>query len=452
MPSATPRVPRTRTPQMVGHLPEGSLEQLVPEQDFAGLLEGRTGDLYRLANSLLAGRERWTKRQYFHLYTEADELESFLDDYGARYNQTYCTFTELVASLRGFALAGLSVEHLMRRLDGYGVLEESGRDAARARADVGRAREFIQGTLQNLLAAVRAEGIAKGIAPTRETYLEKHEEQVVRFRLPRNVGQEAIADEEQRIAEVASKFLQACTMLEEARFQCIESPADRDAFLAEHCTEELARVYEATVHNLQSAYDTYIKNTVLEAQDERLPRLRGHVSATLHLLGAVTQLTHFLERHESEVRDDAARRLLADLVPRGGVSDIALNVLLYWADRFLRQGRAIAEDLLPAYTNLQTLDVELRDGLVLHARPASLIVSIVNYYGTPVELEIDGRSCNAGSILELLVVVGSRPDARRFTFRGDEHPLRDIGLLFQHGLGENGPDTLPEDLAYLYGR
>ena len=64
-------------------------------------------------------------------------------------------------------------------------------------------------------------------------------------------------------------------------------------------------------------------------------------------------------------------------------------------------------------------------------------------------MEVEGHPCNAGSILELMVAVGSHPEARRFTFSGDEHPLRDIGLLFEHGLGEHGLDRLPGVLSYL---
>jgi hypothetical protein len=66
-----------------------------------------------------------------------------------------------------------------------------------------------------------------------------------------------------------------------------------------------------------------------------------------------------------------------------------------------------------------------------------------------VELEVQGRKCNAGSILEVLVTVGASPEARQFVFRGDENPLRDIGLLFEAGLGEHGIQRLPAELAYL---
>jgi phosphotransferase system HPr (HPr) family protein len=117
----------------------------------------------------------------------------------------------------------------------------------------------------------------------------------------------------------------------------------------------------------------------------------------------------------------------------------------------MQRGRQSAEALLRAYTNLQELVVELPDDLKLHARPAALIVGIVNRYATPVELEVDGRRCNAGSILDVLVTVGSHPDARKYLFRGDENPLRDIGLLFENGLGEHGIDSLPAELHYLRG-
>src|SRR5439155_2431811 len=224
---------------------------------------------------------------------------------------------------------------------------------------------------------------------------------------------------------------------------------EREAFLQRCCSEEQARVYEAAVHNLQSAYDTWVKNTRIEAGDSRLPKLRGHASAALHLLEAVTHLVHFVERHESKNRDEAIVRRIAALVNRGEVRDVTLNHLLFHAALFMRRGRSLAEDLLPSYTNVLVLQVDLREDLTLHARPAALIVGIVNRYGTPVELEVGGRVCNAASILDMMVTVGSNPDARRLLFRGDENPLRDIDMLFRSGLGEEGLDKLPPALAYL---
>jgi hypothetical protein len=76
----------------------------------------------------------------------------------------------------------------------------------------------------------------------------------------------------------------------------------------------------------------------------------------------------------------------------------------------------------------------------------------VNYHGTPVQMELEGHTCNAGSILELMIAVGSHPGAKRFLFRGDVNPLRDIRTLFEAGLGEHGLSSLPEGLAYLRQR
>jgi hypothetical protein len=52
----------------------------------------------------------------------------------------------------------------------------------------------------------------------------------------------------------------------------------------------------------------------------------------------------------------------------------------------------------------------------------------------------------------VLVTVGTYSYERRYVFRGDVRPLQDIKLLFEHGLGEHGLESLPEQLAYLKSR
>lgn len=432
---------------------EVSLEEVISEEAFAELLQGQSEMFFRLANTLLKRADsEWNRRDYFQLTSEADTLEAFLDDHGAKHNRTYHVFRELMASARGFALSGLSITHLVRRLDSYGTgLTEL--HAAQARAAIEDSRRFVQGVLGTLLASVREEGTGCGLQPTTQGFPEDlYGPTAPRLSLPRNVGQEDIEDEEQKVAEVVSKYLQACEMFKALRVRQIEDVKEREAFLRQKCTEERARVYEATVHNLQSVYDTYVKNTRLESKDGRLSKLRGHVSVALHLLEAVTHLAHFVERHEGGIRQDKADLRIEALVSKAQVQHVTLNNLLYWASRFMQEGRALAEDLLPSYTNAQVLEAKLPDDLLLHARPAALIVGIVNRYGTPVEMEVEGHSCNAGSILELMVAVGSKPGAKRFTFRGDENPLRDIALLFENNLGEDGIGGLPDQLGYLKNR
>ena len=74
---------------------ETSLEELVQERQFAGILQTHGEVFFRLSNTLLGlGKRTWNKKHYFQLISEADSLESFLDDYGARYNRTYSLLTE----------------------------------------------------------------------------------------------------------------------------------------------------------------------------------------------------------------------------------------------------------------------------------------------------------------------------------------------------------------------
>ncbi|MCC7011718.1 MAG: HPr family phosphocarrier protein [Planctomycetes bacterium] len=354
--------------------------------------------------------------------------------------------------MRWLALVGVSITHLESRLESYGLPAVLGTsDVALVNASFVSTKRRLATWLARLFQSQRSElerlGLTwldkrlpdEGLAPVR-----------TRLRLPRNVGQEEITDESLRIAEVASKYLASCGMFEAIGVQRITDPQTRHTRLRATCKEEQARVYEATVHNLQSMYDTYIKNTVTEGRDERLPRLRGHLSAALHLLESVTFLSHFVERYELDARTGgAAAECIAKLVSRADAEDLILNELLFWANELLQRGRATAEELLTAYINLQELRVELPDNLRLHARPAALIVNIVGRYGTPVDMEVAGHRCNAGSILELLVAVGSNPDARSYVFRGDIHPLRDIAALFESSLGEDGLENLPDALHYL---
>lgn len=465
-------------------MPEPSLETVLPEQEFTILLTETGESFFQLCNTLLAlGPDQWGKRHLDQLSFEADELESYLDDYGAQDNQTFSCFRELVAAVRWLSLAGFCLVHMNRRLESYRVAGEGGaasgpgetlgsgswaqgeglgegvgggeggsEGAGSLAVDLRRALDGLRSTLAGTLGSTLEEARALGCHVTETEFPARRLGAVEpRHRLPRNLGEEAIDNEEQRIAELATKYLETTEELRGLRVHAIEDPVERRAFLGRVCGEERARVLEARVHNLQSAYDTHVKHTVIERGDERLPQLRGYISATLHLMQVVTALSHFVERHESGVRSEAAEQRLSSLVARDWVEEIILNVLLIHATRLMWQGKTLAEDLLPSYINVQEIRVSLPDDVKMHARPASLIVGVVNHYGTPVELEVGGDTCNAASILELLVCVGGHPDAREFVFRGDENPLADIKRLFGASLGENGLEHLPGALGYLRG-
>ena len=55
--------------------------------------------------------------------------------------------------------------------------------------------------------------------------------------------------------------------------------------------EKKARLLQNTIHSVQSDYDTYVKNTLLEQTYPKLKILRGYVSLPLHLLEALVWLS-----------------------------------------------------------------------------------------------------------------------------------------------------------------
>ena len=168
-------------------------------------------------------------------------------------------------------------------------------ETAEANASFTAVRSFGQTTIGVLLRQFRSEVARHRIAWCDEPIPDESlSDGFTRRRLPRNVGQEDLVDESQRIAEVASKYLAACHMLDDLGIHRTQDIDERRRRLASICTEEQARVYEATVHHLQSTYEPYIKNTRVEGH-ERLPACAG-TSIALHLLEAATFLTHFVER------------------------------------------------------------------------------------------------------------------------------------------------------------
>lgn len=430
--------------------PSQALEHVIEEGLFIPVLSSACAGPATLTKALLGLQtDIWQKQHYDMLRSRFETLENLLDDYGARDNQSFHYLRELTASIRGFAQAGCSMAHMAGRLGSYGVLDCLSLSEYRAlEGHVSNVRTFVQGSVVGMLDDFERELSALDCHPPLGTLgPDAFSSLVIRQRLPHNLGEAQLGSDADYQAEIASKFIQAERMVSELGLKRIEDPQVRHQFLLTHVREEQARVIEATVHNLQSAYDTYIKQG--QAHDPRLPQLRGLASAALHMLEAVTALTHFYERHENQIEDQEAQQRLNAIARRVDVQEKTLNHLLVPVVMVLSRGARLSKEVLGSYTNAQELSVRLEDGVLLHARPAALIVGIVSRYGTPVELEVDGQACNAGSILELLVLVGAHSEVRDFVFRGDEKPLRDISMLFQFGLGEQGLEHLPGELSYL---
>jgi phosphotransferase system HPr (HPr) family protein len=428
--------------------PGRSLEEVIGEERFGPLLGEKAKTFFRLANYLRhVANGSWSKKVYGQISTDADDLESFLDDFGARNNRAYSTFAELIASVRNFGRVGHGLSHVLSRIPLYALSPENAESlSVQCRATLA----FCDQAIRRLLDELCAEAARLGISiPSDRVQEENLRDRQLRRLLPHNADEADVQEEERRVAEVTSRVIEAVEVFERVGIRRIDDFDGLRRFVEAQCDEEKARKYESIVHSLQSKYDTFVKNTGTEARFPALPSLRGEISVALHLLEIVTDLVHFYERHENDIRNDLTRDLIARIVDKRRVLDCAVNFGLNTAAGFLLRARDRARELLPHFLRIREVRLCLPEGVRLHARPAALIVAVVNHYGTPVTMEIAGRTANARSIMQVMMLAGSAAGTETISFRGDERPLEDLKLLFDHRLGESGRHTLPAELGYL---
>lgn len=428
-----------------------SLAKIISEDDFLKLLQREIQGLLRIHNFLegLSGAPTM-KRFYSCLMEEARELKNFLDDFDARNNQRYAYLTELVLSLVSFSAVGYLVRHVLMRYPRYHLRDDRDHFIEYHK----KAEDVLSGcheAILRLFDAVHHECVeVLGIRiPEGRTDETSFTDLLPRMHLPHTVDE---ADEKVESGEapmVATMFLQFADQFEHLSVSSDLEPGAIVEFLTDHCTEDHLRRWEAQIYVIQRKYDTVIKGSPIEGREDRVRSLRGHISMVLHHFEMVRYQSHFIEHLREGIRCRASAAKLGEVVAWDALVRQLYGFSFGMALHYVKQGRGLAKEILGKYTNVLEREIFVPDGVVLHARPASLIVAIVNYHGTPVSLRVSGETCDASSMIQVMMTVGRHSEARSVTFLGDEKPLDHLELLFQNGLGESGLDDLPEDLAYL---
>jgi phosphotransferase system HPr-like phosphotransfer protein len=428
-----------------------SLVAVFPEAEFAPLLSKRIRPLLDLCQDIRPERNgsRIPKRVISALEDVAHDLETFLDDYDARSNQQFATFTEFVACARGFAEIARTIQHVLLRFPSYHG--EAAASDDRFLKEAARTLKFADTSLRKLLDATVAEAAAATGRP-RSRKKHGHAESPERGRrfLPHDIDEVAEMNDREKIAELASLYIAHKHTLDKLfDGRRIEGVAAMRRYVLEVSDEEQCRYFQTKIHNLQSKYDTFVKATAAEQKDPDLKRFRGYVSIALHLLECMTQLVHFYQRHENDIRGEQVKDRVAALIDKDEVLDRSLNFCLYYTHVYLHEGLTLAQSLVKRYTSQERIALDLPEGVHIHIRPASLIAEIVKHHGTPVMVTIGSDTRYAGSALDVLMAAGANAGDRTIKFEGDTAPLRDLRLLFENRLGEDGLSRLPRQLSYL---
>lgn len=423
---------------------EGEFKQALQQR--LGLLDGASEALRRIAMRGDAG-----KRAFSDLADATARFGAFLDDSRAKTNLVFAPLSEFTSSLRGFARVGRSLCHLELRL-GNQLPLPSGEEGSAFVRDTGETIGFVRDAVARLYGALREEvgsllgdGLRNGAdAPANGVSLPASTPV-----LPDNLAGVLLPDQDRRIAELASKFLGHREILKrQSEKQRFVDPERMRRFVLEVSDEQEVRFFETRIHTLLSRYDTYVEGTPIEDRDPELQRFRSHIVVMLHLLQTMVELVHFYERHENDIRSEEAKNRIAQVIDKNRVLDRILNYNLYYLHAYADLAAPVAECLVDRYTKQTRVVLTVPEGVFIHARPVSLITRVVSHHGTPVTITVGEVSAYAGSIINVLMAVGSNPSVREIVFEGDDAPLADLRLLFEHRLGE-GPGPLPEELSYL---
>ncbi len=424
-----------------------SRDIIVREDEFGRLLAEAGLSCGAWAATLLRDRRLLADEDVVAAFVHrAHELEAFLDDFGARENRTFVMLGELAASLHGLATVKTNALHLTARLPRYHVLIDSGPLAAALE----QAHVILDDSLTALLEAFANES-RRWLRDDLEIALPTGGLSSQRQLLPRNLDEGETVDERQHIAEIGARFLAILATSRSLELGHKRPIRELRDFVAEHATEARCRWYESSVHSIQSMYDTYVLNTAVERDHPWLKSMRGHASVALHLLEMATGLVHFYERHENDIRHERARQAIAKLVAKDEVLDVAVNISLRQAYIYVESAAATASQILRTFVRHGVANLRLLPGITLHARPLALVAQVARHYGTPLEIDFDGDSCAAGSLMSLILLGGKHPRPVEITARGDARALRDLEILFAAGLGEGGR-ALPPELDYLRAR
>jgi phosphotransferase system HPr-like phosphotransfer protein len=430
-----------------------SLNEIISEDEFLALLEvpcAQIINLYYLFKDRSEKKVDVSRKFYSNLIQESEYLESFMDEYGARENKKWNYFVECLASIRNLSIAAFFTRHLLDRYPYY-KLKESPETGLTFNKDASGVIDFLNDSIMSLFNDLHLTSIDNGLSVSRvsKEQIEFNDIEVNK-RLPRNVADDEVNDEEGRIIEVCEKIKYISKLMNESKLIKMDNIDEIKLAVLRKFNEKRARKYKNLIHNVQSDFDTYVKNTKFETDYKELKILRGYISMPLHLLEISLWMAHFYERHEDEIRPGENRRKISLLVNKDILLGKIINFGFFYSHYFIKEGKNLAEDILKCFTKVVRVELPIPHPLGFHARP-STYVSIIGRQYDDMDLFIilDGEKINTKSVMSLLQVGGTVADKgyQTIVFEGDKRVIEDIKLLAKHNYCEDS--KIPSRLAYL---
>lgn len=430
-----------------------SLIQIISEEEFLPLAQGPCSqflDIYFLFELRIESKKDISRKFYSNLIQEAEFLESFMDEHGARENKKWIFFVEYLASIRNLSIAAFFTQHLMDRYPFY-RLRETPENENNFKKDAANVLEFLNHSILNLFRELHSTGIDNGLNISRnlETQVEFSDIETNK-RLPCNVAEDEVKDEEDRIIEVCEKIKHVARLMKDSKIHRIEDVNELKMAVLQKFNEKRARMYKNLVHNIQSDFDTFVKNTKLELDHTELKIMRGYISMPLHLLEIALWLAHFYERHEDEIRHGESKKRISMMVNKDALLDKIMNFGFVYSQHFINEGAKLADEILSRFSKVVRVELPIPQPLGFHARPSTYVSIIARQYeNMNLFMIVDGEKFNTKSVMSLLQAGGTLADKGYQTvmFEGDKRVIDDIRILAKHNYCEES--EIPVRLSYL---
>ena len=430
-----------------------SLTQIISEEDFLILAKAPCDqflNVFFLFMRRIEEKKEISRKFYSNLTQEAECLENFMDQYGARENKKWSFFVECLASIRNLSIAAFFTRHILDRYPYYNLRESEQKKDKFNNASLGVLgflNRSILDLLKELCATAEINGLNVSIDMDNQIEFTEIESNT---RLPRNVAEDQVKDEEEHVIEICEKIKHISRLMNDSKISQLQNRNELKLAVLKKYNEKRARMHKNLIHNIQSDFDAHIKNTRIEATYQDLKILRGYVSMPLHLLEISLWLAHFYERHEDEIRPGENRTRISMIVNKDVLLDKIINFGFYYSQYFINEGNILAGEILKYFTKIVKVELPVPKPLGFHARPSTLI-SIIGRQFEDLELSVivDGEKFNAKSVMSLLQVGGIIADKgyQTIIFEGDKRVINDLKLLAKHNYCEKG--EIPSRLSYL---
>ncbi|MGD8880975.1 MAG: HPr family phosphocarrier protein [Desulfobacterales bacterium] len=396
----------------------------------------------------------FTQKLYSTLVSASMLLEDFLDFHGAKNNKNWYFYRELAASIRHLSLAANFQKHISNRLDFYDLV-----DVGDFPKEGEATLDFLTRTLMKMAPVILKEAQRLRIQPPDTQFSAADFPGVVTGEmLDYDIDDKDKDQQKKNIVKISSEFLNIAKSFDQLKFYQPYTHKEILSIVPNKVNEVEIRRYEMLVHNLQSAFDTYVIHGGFRFGNRELKRLRGYFSVVFHLLQMVGRLLHFYERHLHEAGyKNTYKKVqvsLSNLVNPKTLLNRTINYGLFNACHFLTIGIELAQQILNENIERSSIKVGVPVKLGFHSRPCLLVAKIVQNYGGQVELCVGADRFDASSVLDLQWAGGKiqKEKLTEVIFEGDARTLKDIQILAGVNYGEDTMGKgvpLPKELSYL---